>query len=107
MAKNICFNEYIQAIEGDDMKLTDTQIAMYAVEIYKSIFGLKKYAVIEFESPDFIVWQKDNEKIGIEVVRPSNQDQNELIKIANGEHIANPDKNLNIEKHVEEGRIQD
>lgn len=61
------------------MYLSDKQLELYGVKTYQYYLNLAKYRIIEFESPDFILWQKHNSttgKIGFEFSKPSTGTQN-------------------------------
>jgi hypothetical protein len=75
------------------------------MEIYHSIYNYQGYEVIKFESPDFIVWKKNVEKLGLEATTPSNKEQNELKNIANSESREKLGRKYRYEKYRREGKI--
>lgn len=85
------------------MKLEKGQLEYYVAKIYQVKMGLDDYELIKFESPDFILWKKHKEKIGIEIVQPSLEKQNLLIKMGNGDFVKQAEKKeLQL---IEENRI--
>lgn len=99
------FTSWWEKIGVSNIFLTNLQKELYALEIYRSIYGLTDYEVVKSERPDFIVWKKDSEKIGIEATTPSNKKQNELIKISNCEERENLGKKYKYEKYKREGKV--
>jgi|GEM_PF-5653491 len=89
--------------------MPDPMMEKYAMEVYRSVFDLIDYEVLDFESPDFILWKKHSEKIGLETTTPSSQYQNELKKIANLSVIEREmlGDHLNFEKYKDAKRIYD
>ncbi len=82
-----------------------TLAEFHAAEIYRVAFQLLDFEILKFESPDFIVWKKHYRKIGLEITCPSNQSQNELLKIARIVDKDSLGKMYNYDKHKRAGRI--
>lgn len=84
------------------MKLNDKQLEFYGAEIYRYYLGFTEYKLIPHESPDFILC-KENKEIGVEIVRPSEKEENQLIRILNND-ITN---NKKINYYKSKGKIKD
>ncbi|WP_090638666.1 hypothetical protein [Neobacillus massiliamazoniensis] len=87
------------------MELSKLQSEFYCMELYRVIFNYREYEVIKFESPDFIIWKKNVEKVGIEATTPSNEDQNLLKNIANNGSREKLGDKYSYEKYKRDGKI--